>query len=110
MEPYIKLFFEFNSMKSSHGTCRDGLHFTASGNRVLFEEVVSCLRKEGLSLESLLVDQPLFCDIDPADPLKSFTGMTTKWWLCFVWEREWYMFGWRKNNISYVLIAHNPVL
>lgn len=51
---------------------RDGLHLTASGNRVLFEEVVETLRKEGLSLETLPTDQPLFSEIDPVDPLDAF--------------------------------------
>ncbi|KAJ8501047.1 hypothetical protein OPV22_011599 [Ensete ventricosum] len=51
---------------------RDGLHFTSLGNRVLFEEVVRKLRDVGLSLETMPVDQPLFYDIDPKDPLKTF--------------------------------------
>lgn len=53
---------------------RDGLHFTAGGNRVLFEEVVGRLRDSGLSLETLPADLPLFCDLDPKDPLKSFSS------------------------------------
>lgn len=51
---------------------RDGLHFTASGNSVLFEEVVKKLGDEGLSLEALPVDLPDLLDMDPNDPLKSF--------------------------------------
>ncbi|THU60669.1 hypothetical protein C4D60_Mb07t15220 [Musa balbisiana] len=51
---------------------RDGLHFTASGNSVLFEEVVKKLGDEGLSLEALPVDLPDILDMDPNDPLKSF--------------------------------------
>lgn len=54
--------------------CRDGLHFTAGGNRVLFEEVVEGLGIAGLSLETLPADLPLFYDIDPNDPLKSFSN------------------------------------
>ncbi|XP_008783917.1 GDSL esterase/lipase At5g45920 [Phoenix dactylifera] len=53
---------------------RDGLHLTAGGNRVLFEEVVERLRNAGLSLETLPADLPLFYDIDPNDPLKSFSN------------------------------------
>lgn len=53
---------------------RDGLHFTVRGNRILFDEVVGTLRKQGLSLETLPVDLPLFCDIDPHDPLKAFNN------------------------------------
>ncbi|KAJ8471445.1 hypothetical protein OPV22_025788 [Ensete ventricosum] len=51
---------------------RDGLHFTASGNSVLFDEVVKKLGDEGLSLEALPVDLPYLGDMDPNDPLKSF--------------------------------------
>ncbi|PIA57936.1 hypothetical protein AQUCO_00500096v1 [Aquilegia coerulea] len=51
---------------------RDGLHLTANGNKIVFEEVVEKLKKEGLSLETLPVDLPLFSDIDPHDPLKAF--------------------------------------
>ncbi|RDY05877.1 GDSL esterase/lipase [Mucuna pruriens] len=50
----------------------DGLHLSQSGNQVVFEEVITKLRDEGLSLESLPVDLPLIADIDPNDPLKSF--------------------------------------
>ncbi|XP_073049304.1 GDSL esterase/lipase At5g45920-like [Primulina eburnea] len=50
----------------------DGLHLTENGNDVVFEEVVARLREEGMSLESLPVDQPLLSDINPKDPLKSF--------------------------------------
>lgn len=50
----------------------DGLHLTQSGNQVVFEEVITKLREEGLNLESIPVDLPLIADIDPNDPLKSF--------------------------------------
>ncbi|KAK7319788.1 hypothetical protein RJT34_04513 [Clitoria ternatea] len=50
----------------------DGLHLTRSGNRVVFEEVITKLKDKGLSLESMPVDLPLFADIDPKDPLKAF--------------------------------------
>jgi len=48
------------------------LHLTESGNEVVFEEVMTKLRDEGLSLESIAVDLPLIADIDPNDPLKAF--------------------------------------
>lgn len=51
---------------------RDGLHLTPSGNRVVFGEVVTKLKTEGLSLENLAVDLPLITEIDPNDPLKAF--------------------------------------
>lgn len=52
--------------------CRDGLHLTPRGNRVLFEEVVFALKDANLSLEALPADLPLFSDIDPDNPVKSF--------------------------------------
>ncbi|GMY37590.1 GDSL esterase/lipase At5g45920 [Fagus crenata] len=51
---------------------RDGLHLTQTGNRVVFEEVVMKLRDVGLSLENLLVDLPLFTELDVDDPIKAF--------------------------------------
>lgn len=51
---------------------RDGLHLTPRGNRVLFEEVVFALKDANLSLEALPADLPLFGDMDPDDPAKSF--------------------------------------
>ncbi|ERN13963.1 hypothetical protein AMTRI_Chr01g133070 [Amborella trichopoda] len=50
----------------------DGLHLTAEGNRVVFEEVVEALQKEGVSPEKRTVDLPLLSEMDPNDPLKSF--------------------------------------
>ncbi|KAJ8447970.1 hypothetical protein Cgig2_028846 [Carnegiea gigantea] len=54
------------------GKTRDGLHLGQSGNRIVFEEVVVKLREADVSLEKLPVDLPLFSEIDPKDPLKSF--------------------------------------
>ncbi|XP_031472735.1 GDSL esterase/lipase At5g45920 [Nymphaea colorata] len=51
---------------------RDGLHLTADGNKVVFDELVETLKKEGLSVASLPSDLPLLSEIDPRDPLKSF--------------------------------------
>ena len=51
---------------------RDGLHLTPRGNRVLFEEVVFALKDPNLSLEALPADLPLFGDMDPDNPAKSF--------------------------------------
>ena len=51
---------------------RDGLHLTPRGNRVLFEEVVFALKDANLSLEALPADLPLFGDMDPDNPAKSF--------------------------------------
>lgn len=48
------------------------MHLAKSGNRIVFEEVVSKLKNEGISLENLAVDLPLIADIDPNDPLKAF--------------------------------------
>lgn len=52
--------------------CRDGLHLTQIGNRVVFEEVVKKLRDEGVSPENLPADLPLISEIDPNDPIKAF--------------------------------------
>ncbi|MQM18532.1 hypothetical protein Taro_051526 [Colocasia esculenta] len=51
---------------------RDGLHLTADGNRIVFEEVAEKLRQHGLSPETLPADLPLLSEIDPLDPLRSF--------------------------------------
>ncbi|KAG0495905.1 hypothetical protein HPP92_000596 [Vanilla planifolia] len=51
---------------------RDGLHLTAVGSRMLFEELVKKLRDLALSLETLPADQPLYSDIDRKDALKTF--------------------------------------
>ncbi|CAK9152580.1 unnamed protein product [Ilex paraguariensis] len=50
----------------------DGLHLTLDGNRIVFEEVINILTREGLSLETLPVDLPHIKEIDPIDPLKAF--------------------------------------
>lgn len=50
----------------------DGLHLSSTGNNMVYEEIVTRLKEEGLSLENLQVDLPLISDIDPNDPLKAF--------------------------------------
>uniref|UniRef100_A0A0D3GD10 Uncharacterized protein n=1 Tax=Oryza barthii TaxID=65489 RepID=A0A0D3GD10_9ORYZ len=40
--------------------------------RVVFEEVVFALKDASLGLEALPADLPLFCDMDPNNPVKSF--------------------------------------
>ncbi|OEL14593.1 GDSL esterase/lipase [Dichanthelium oligosanthes] len=50
----------------------DGLHFTPTGNKILFDEVVKTLASIGFSKESLPSDLPLFPEIDPKDPMKAF--------------------------------------
>ena len=52
--------------------CRDGLHLTPLGNRLLFEEVVFALRDASLSLQALPADLPLCSDIDPDNAVKCF--------------------------------------
>ncbi|XP_039123876.1 GDSL esterase/lipase At5g45920 isoform X1 [Dioscorea cayenensis subsp. rotundata] len=49
----------------------DGLHLTALGNRIVFEEVVLKLKEKGISLEAVPIDLPLFTDIDTDNPHKS---------------------------------------
>ena len=52
-------------------SCSDGLHFTPFGNKILFDEVQKTLESIGLSQHVLRSDLPLFCEIDPKDPLKA---------------------------------------
>lgn len=49
----------------------DGLHFTPSGNKILFDEVLKTLESIGFGQHSLRPDLPLFHEIDPKDPLKA---------------------------------------
>ncbi|KAF8663345.1 hypothetical protein HU200_055961 [Digitaria exilis] len=50
----------------------DGLHFTPTGNQILFHEVVKTLASIGFSQESLPSDLPRYREIDPKDPMKAF--------------------------------------
>ncbi|MCL7035420.1 hypothetical protein MKW94_021614, partial [Papaver nudicaule] len=50
----------------------DGLHLTPNGNKIVYEEVIKKLTKEGLNVETLSADLPLLSQIDPCDPLKAF--------------------------------------
>ncbi|KAI4304401.1 hypothetical protein MLD38_039920 [Melastoma candidum] len=50
----------------------DGLHLTEMGNRIVFEELITKLKENGLRLETMPVDLPLIGEIDPSNPLKSF--------------------------------------
>ncbi|KAL6627196.1 hypothetical protein ACP70R_030922 [Stipagrostis hirtigluma subsp. patula] len=50
----------------------DGLHFTPTGNKILFDEVLKTLASVGFNQESLPSDLPLFHEIDPMDPMKAF--------------------------------------
>ncbi|XP_057764357.1 GDSL esterase/lipase At5g45920-like [Salvia miltiorrhiza] len=52
----------------------DGLHLTQQGNKFVFEEVINLLAEEQVSLQTLPADFPLISEIDPNDPLKSFTN------------------------------------
>ncbi|XP_077228997.1 SGNH hydrolase-type esterase superfamily protein [Tasmannia lanceolata] len=71
--PMIDVWSKMQQFPGWEKAClRDGLHLTASGNRIVFEEVVEKLKQESLSLETLALDLPLFFDIDAKDPLKTF--------------------------------------
>ncbi|KAF5472988.1 hypothetical protein F2P56_009640 [Juglans regia] len=71
--PVVDLWTKMQQFPDWEKAClRDGLHLTPNGNRIVFEEVVTKLRDEGLSLEILPVDLPLLTDIDPNDPLEAF--------------------------------------
>ncbi|KAF8409008.1 hypothetical protein HHK36_005079 [Tetracentron sinense] len=71
--PVVDIWTRMQQLPDWPKVClRDGLHLTQSGNKIVFEEVVERLRKEGLSLETLPADLPLLSEIDPRDPLKAF--------------------------------------
>ncbi|GLU22905.1 hypothetical protein SLE2022_389410 [Rubroshorea leprosula] len=71
--PVIDLWTKIQEYPNWKKDCLwDGLHLAKGGNRIVFEEVVSKLKNEGISLENLAVDLPLIADIDPNDPLKAF--------------------------------------
>ncbi|KAI3856473.1 hypothetical protein MKW98_008925 [Papaver atlanticum] len=50
----------------------DGLHLTPTGNKIVYEEVIKKLTKEGVNVETLSADLPLLSQIDPCDPLNAF--------------------------------------
>ncbi|WOL08263.1 hypothetical protein Cni_G17015 [Canna indica] len=71
--PVIDVWSKMQQVPNWEKSClRDGLHFTSHGNSVLLDEVLKKLADEGLSLDTLPPDLPLFSSIDPSDPLKSF--------------------------------------
>ncbi|XP_058100710.1 GDSL esterase/lipase At5g45920 [Magnolia sinica] len=71
--PVVDIWSKMQQFPGWEKAClSDGLHLTASGNRIVFEEVVEALKKDGLRLETLPADLPLLSEIDPQDPLKSF--------------------------------------
>ncbi|KAL8460601.1 hypothetical protein ACS0TY_032213 [Phlomoides rotata] len=53
----------------------DGLHLTPNGNKVVFEEVIAQLKDQKISPDNLPPDLPLFSQIDPNDPVKSFQNL-----------------------------------
>lgn len=71
--PVIDLWTKMQQYPGWKKAClSDGLHLAQTGNKIVFEEVITKLRDVGLSLESLPIDLPLISDIDPSNPLKSF--------------------------------------
>ncbi|KAL5729950.1 hypothetical protein ACHQM5_002837 [Ranunculus cassubicifolius] len=69
--PVVDLWSEMQLFRNWEKTLlSDGLHLTPTGNKIVFEQVVGLLKKEGISLETLPVDLPFFQDIDPNDPGK----------------------------------------
>ncbi|KAL5772276.1 hypothetical protein ACOSP7_011876 [Xanthoceras sorbifolium] len=71
--PVIDLWTKMQQFPDWQKVClSDGLHLNQTGNKVVFEEVVTKLRENGLSLETLPFDLPLISEIDTKDPLKAF--------------------------------------
>lgn len=69
--PVFKIKENFNE-RMLFIICRDGLHLTLGGNKIVFEEVIGKLKEVGLSLETLPADLPFTDAMDPNDPLKVF--------------------------------------
>lgn len=71
--PVVDIWTKMQELSDWKKSClSDGLHLAQGGNRIVFEEVVEKLKEVGVSLEKLPIDLPLFSDINPKDPLKSF--------------------------------------
>ncbi|XP_047967959.1 GDSL esterase/lipase At5g45920 [Salvia hispanica] len=72
--PAIPLCEKMQQLPDWKSLLSDGLHLSQKGNKFVFEEVISLLAKEKISLETLPADLPLISEIDPNDPLKSFAN------------------------------------
>ncbi|KAL1560308.1 GDSL esterase/lipase-like protein [Salvia divinorum] len=72
--PAIPLCEKMQQLPDWKPLLSDGLHLSQKGNKFVFDEVINILAKEQISLETLPADFPLICEIDPNDPLKSFTN------------------------------------
>ncbi|KAJ3694227.1 hypothetical protein LUZ60_009707 [Juncus effusus] len=70
--PFIDIYSKMQTVSNWQSLLSDGLHFSALGNKFMFDELVEKLKEVGLSDESLPFDLPFFLDIDPKNPSKSF--------------------------------------
>lgn len=98
-------------------SCSDGLHFTPSGNKILFDEVLKTLESVGFSQHSLRSDLPLFHEIDPKDPLKAFEiwrrYLPHGWiprrkalWLSFMFWKQTMLVWWLMCSVTWIYCAY----
>ncbi|KAL8468182.1 hypothetical protein ACS0TY_031424 [Phlomoides rotata] len=72
----IDIWERMQKLPNWEKTClSDGLHLTPNGNKVVFEEVIAQLKDQKISPGTLPPDLPLFWQIDPKNPLKSFQNL-----------------------------------
>ncbi|KMT04539.1 hypothetical protein BVRB_8g182020 [Beta vulgaris subsp. vulgaris] len=73
--PVVDLWTKMQEFSDWKRSClSDGLHLAQGGNKIVFEEVLKKLEEVGVSLKELPVDLPLFSDINPKEPLKTFNN------------------------------------
>lgn len=53
----------------------DGLHLTAEGNAIVYEEVVKVFNEAGLSAPNMPYDFPHHSEIDEKNPEKAFQNL-----------------------------------
>lgn len=74
--PAIDLWTKMQQLPGWQKAClSDGLHLTKDGNKIVFDEVVEKLKEQGVSLETLPLDLPVYSEIDPNDSLKAFEDL-----------------------------------
>ncbi|CAN6453140.1 unnamed protein product [Victoria cruziana] len=70
--PCVNIWSKMQETAGWQKLLSDGLHFTAEGNAVLYDEVIKVLFNGGLHAPKMAYDFPHHSEIDPQDPQKSF--------------------------------------